>query len=384
MAGDPLAEIVDVTNDKNIAESGGGHNQKGIEFQKNWALIQMFSLEEKNVPDFLFLFEAIQDVAILDSAKEPTAISLHQIKKKDRGEWSWVGLTKLHEPSDPAKLKTKRKAKPLNNVSDSPIGKLYAAIRAFNVLQSSGRFVSNAGCDLAMADGSNAATSLPVALTYLPTHFQELLVSALSTLGTASDPPPDLSRLTLEKVDLPVDDPATYTIGRAHMFLAKRSPRHAGQARSLVEGLLAKLGPLGAKTATCKNFEEMKAQHGFARTEFLEALASLEEVLDVDFYLERLLEQLQRQGMNLIQVIGIRSAVAGIYRRQVLGSLLEEEANIVAECDAWLSWNGGPTDFFLFFESGVNHLRTKFTSAKRSDLQAHFALRAIITCVVQN
>ena len=99
MAGDPLAEIVDVTNDKNIAESGGGHNQKGIEFQKNWALIQMFSLEEKNVPDFLFLFEAIQDVAILDSAKEPTAISLHQIKKKDRGEWSWLASQSSMNPA---------------------------------------------------------------------------------------------------------------------------------------------------------------------------------------------------------------------------------------------------------------------------------------------
>lgn len=126
-------------------------------------------------------------------------------------------------------------------------------------LQSSGRFVSNAGCDLTMADGSNAATSLPVALVSLPSHFHNLLSAALHTLGGSGDPVPDLSRLMLERVDLPVDDPATYTVGRAHAFLLKRSPQHAGQAQPFVESLLAKLGPLGTKTVKCKSFDEMKA-----------------------------------------------------------------------------------------------------------------------------
>ena len=80
----------------------------------------MFSLEEQNVPDFLFLFEAIQDIAILDSEEAPTTVRLHQIKKRDRGEWSWAGLTKRHEPDDPAKPTKKRKVKPLAGVGGSP------------------------------------------------------------------------------------------------------------------------------------------------------------------------------------------------------------------------------------------------------------------------
>ena len=203
MADDPLAEIVEVSNDKHLSETGGGHNQKGIEFQKNWAVVRMFALEDENAPDFLFLFEAIQDVAILDLSETPTKIGLYQIKKKDRGEWTWAGLTKLHEPADPPKA-LKCKAKPLTDVGDSPIGKLHAAIHAFNLIGGSGRFISNAGCDLKMADGSSAATSLPVALTSLPPHFQNLLVSALTTLHKPGDPPPDLSRA---ESDQPVSYP---------------------------------------------------------------------------------------------------------------------------------------------------------------------------------
>lgn len=385
MADNPLSEIVSVRNNKNIAETGGGHNQKGIEFQKNWALLQMFSLEEENVPDFLFLFEAIQDVAILDSAEAPKIIRLHQVKKKDRGEWSWASLTKLHEPTDPSKPGKKRKAKPLTEIANSPVGKLHAAVRAFKTLQSSGRFVSNAGCDLTMADGSNAATSLPVALVSLPPHFHDLLTAALHTLGQSGDPAPDLSRLMLEKVDLPVDDPATFAVGRAHVFLLKRSPRHAGQAQSFVESLLAKLGPLGAKTMTCKSFDEMKAQHGYDRSQFLQALANLETLPDKDFYLNMLLEELQKLGVSFMQIVSIKSAAAGIFRRQVLGSPLEEEPKVVAACDVWLADKEVLEDNLLaLFKSGVNHLEAAFPALKQAELQAHFLLRAINKCVVQN
>lgn len=381
MAGDPLAEIVEVSNSRHLFETGGAHNQKGIEFQKNWALARMFALEDENAPDFLFLFEAIQDVAILDSVDAPTMIGLHQVKKKDRGEWSWASLTKLHEPADPAKRASKRKTKPLTDVSESLVGKLHAAVSAFKLIKSSGRFISNAGCDIAMADGTNAATSLPVPLASLPAHFQHLLISALTTLHKPGDPPPDLSKLMLEKVDFPVDDAATYTIGKAHSFLANRSPRHAGQARSFVEGLLARLGPLGAKTAVCKTFDEMKSQHGYTRAEFVAALGELEQLPDVNFYLDMWLEQLHQEGMGIMEVTSIRIAALGIFRRQVMGGRLPEGADIAAECNAWLADKDDPTILLPFFTDAADHLKSKFPLTKKSELQAHFALTAIAKCV---
>jgi hypothetical protein len=51
-------------------------------------------------------------------------------------------------------------------------------------------------------------------------------------------------------------------ISIVHKFLDKVSPTHAGQARSFVESLLAKLGPLGAKTARATTIELMKSRHG--------------------------------------------------------------------------------------------------------------------------
>ncbi|KQP58987.1 dsDNA nuclease domain-containing protein [Methylobacterium sp. Leaf112] len=387
MAADALIELIDVFSDPDLIETGGGHGQKGVEYQRNWAVVQMFVLEEGSAPDFLFLFEAIQDIAVLDSPNAPTRIDLYQIKKKDRGEWSWAGLTKLHQPPDPAKpAKTKGKptSKPLADVGDSPIGKLHAAVHAFSQLASAGRFISNAGCDIDMADGSNAATSLPVALEALPAHFSNLLTSALASLHKPGTAPPDLSRLVLEKADLPVDSTAVFTVGKAHSFLVRRSPKHAGQAQSFVDSLLAKIGPLGAKTATCSTFEGMKSQHGYSRDDFIAALGTLEEVVDVDFFLNAWLTQLQQEGMGIIEMTSIRAAVAAIYRRQVMGKMLPEEIQIAAACDEWLMDHNDSSKLMPFFKDALAHLSGIFPLKKSAELQAHFAIRAINKCVALN
>lgn len=127
---DPLAELLALVNNKQLAEVGGGHNQKGVDFQRHWAVMRMFELEGAGEKDFLFLFEALQDVAVLDSATSPTRICLYQVKKKDRKEWGWADLTGLHQPPDlkksanPKKPSKATKAKPLKEVRGSPIGKL--------------------------------------------------------------------------------------------------------------------------------------------------------------------------------------------------------------------------------------------------------------------
>jgi hypothetical protein len=186
-----------------------------------------------------------------------------------------------------------------------------------------------------------------------------------------------------ERVNIPVNDPATYTVGVAHAFLITRSPSHASQARSLVDTLLAKVGPLGAKTDTCNTFEEIRSQHGYSRSEFIAALADLQEVPDVLQYLNIWLEKLASEGMGLMEIMAVRAAAASIYRLQVMGSRLPEDRDIVDACDAWLADQEDPAELLPFFRAALTELKAAFPSAKPATLQAQFALRAIKKCVVQ-
>jgi len=378
-----LNEVVLALGDPDTAESGGAHNQKGIEFQKNWAIVKMFALKEREAIDFLFLFEAVQDVAILNSSTEPTSIEVFQVKKKDRMEWTWASLTNLHVPDDPSKkAKSKvKKTKPLDGVADSPLGKLFASLASFNTLENSASFISNAGCNLALASGGNVATSLPVALSELPSHFTDLLQAALDSVHKPGSAKADLSKIVLEKVDVPVDDAQTYTIGIVHKYLHKVSPIHAGQARSFVESLLAKLGPLGAKTAKATTIEEMRSRHGYSLEQLNAALGDLQQTPDMDFHLKQWLDQLAKEGLVFWEISQIRVAATAIFSRKLFGSPLPADVEISTCCGAWLGINTVGTNLMPVFESGMDHLRAEFPSAKKAELQAHFLLKAIEQCV---
>lgn len=384
-------EIYSAATDKSLAETGGAHNIKGVEFQRHWAILHLIKLEESGQGDFMFLFEALQDVSVLDSSTAPTSICIYQVKKKDRNEWKWGGLTSLPEPEDPSKPKKKasskassstKPAKAVPDIRDSPIGKLYATVQSFKSLKSSGRFISNAGCDLPLATGSNVATSLPSALSELAPQHVDALNKQLAVFHQTDGQLPDLSCIYLERTALPVDELETYVVGAVHKFLLTRSPRHAGQAKSLVDALLVKIGPLGGKTDTCKTFDEIRAQHGYSKQEFLNALGNLESVPDTISILEIWLNKLLSEDMDFFEITGIRMAATSIYRNQVMRANSQQEEKIFQDCDQWIASNPITGKLKPIFDNFYEDLKHKY-SLRKSELLAHFAIRAIAVCEAQ-
>jgi len=377
-----------IMGDPEIAESGGAHNQKGIEFQKNWAIKKMFALyEEVGREDFIFLFEAIQDIAVLDSSTKPTAIEIYQVKKKDRKEWTWGLLTNLHAPADPLAVPKRRstaKTKPVTGISDSPIGKLFAAMAAFDALTTSASFVSNAGCDLDLEGEGNAASAELVDMSKLLPHYRELLQSALDSVQKPGHQKSDLSKVSLEKADLAVGDPRAQSEAAALRYLTAHSKRHAGQAIAFVDSLLAKLGPLSAKTGKAKTIEEMISKRGYSFQQFKSALGDLQQTPDTIFYLNMLLEKMSGEGLKIFEIMRIRAASTSIYSRMLMRTPLPEEPAVKTACDDWLDGNELEEPLLPFMENGVSHLRANFTSMKSHELQAHLLLRAIDRCVDPN
>ncbi len=310
----PAKEILQVANRKELKETGGGHNQKGVNFQRHWAVMRMFELEQSGAADFLLLFESIQDIAELDSSSDnPTSIRIYQIKKKDRNEWSWKELTGLSQPI-PGQMQLFFAPQQLSKVKESLLGKLYASVIEIQNIASEGHFVSNSGCHLPLLDGGVAATSLPCKLSSLSAEHLTLLKKGLETLHALGMPPPDLSRLNITRVDLPPNDPGTYVIGLASKFLSSRSPGHAGQASALVESLITKVSPLGARTDTCNDFQEMCQKRGFSRDDFTRALLDLEDIPDLLSYLDPWFLQLTAEGMSFSDTTQIRVAMTRILK----------------------------------------------------------------------
>ena len=152
-----LNDVLAATLNPQIAESGGLHNQKGIDLQRYWSLWRAFELEASGCADFLFLFESVQDLLELHSESTPTDARIYQLKKNDSGEWAWKDLTALDGPPSYNKdgsVRKKRQPKDSSTTlsfTDSPMGKLSLSAKALSSFTVSAYFVSNAGCSIPLA-----------------------------------------------------------------------------------------------------------------------------------------------------------------------------------------------------------------------------------------
>ena len=371
-------EVLHVANKPSLTESGGGHGAKGVDFQRWWAVLRMLELEQSDAEDFLLLFESVQDVTELDSASTPTSARIYQVKKKDRNEWSLNDLTGTTVPKS---SKTKPTPPIKANVEGSPLGKLYRSLEAFPQLPVEGYFISNAGFDLPLATGGNAATSMPCTLADLAPQHVTQLTDALQLLCATASHPLDLQRLKLKKVPLHPDFPNSHVIHVALDFLKHRSPRHAGQAASFAESLVTQISPLGRHTDVCASFEELVKERGFARGDLFAALSALEATPDYLVYLEDWLRQLQLEGMDFMQTTGIRSQAARLYSEKLLAIKTPTIQAINEFCDQWIQTSPPGPQLLPYFKVGLAALKTKFTGFRDEELMARFALRAIKSCV---
>lgn len=373
-----IEEVFHTATRKDLAEVGGGHNQKGIDFQRAWAIERMFDLENSGATDFLFLFESIQDVAELDSPTTPSSIRIYQVKKRDRKEWTWGELTHLVKPGS----KRKSSKNPPPHIKDSPIGKLYASVLAFKEIKASGKFISNSGCNLPLNSGGNAATSRSCDLSMLDKAHLDALTLGLETIHATDTSPANPALIQVEKIPMHPDHPINHLIGTVVRFLNHRSPTHAGQAQALVEALLVQIGPMGSKTDACANFEELKKQRGYSRTEFAAALGNLEDVPDLPMLMEDWLNKLEAEGgISFIEKPAIRVAASKIFRLQVMGGEDPVMAPFLMDVDAWLKTHPPGSSLKAFLEQAKADLASTYSSIRPADFTAQFLIRALKKCV---
>ncbi|WP_417502233.1 dsDNA nuclease domain-containing protein [Marinobacter sp.] len=381
---DTASELLVVANTPGLAESGGGHAAKGLDFQRWWAVFRMVEMELANQPDFLLLFETVQDVLELDSSVIPTHGRIYQVKKKDRGEWTWSALTGTKTPSIKSKSSAAKVSNPLfTKVAESALGKLQASLSSFNKLDVEAFFVSNAGCDFPLAAGGSAATSIPCSLADLaPTHAK-LLSQALHSVSATENKYPDLTKLKLQKVAIHPDAPSSYVVKAALDLLSERSPLHAGQAASFAESLVMKISPLGRHTDTCSSFGELVKQRGFSRQEFSAALGALQTIPDHQAHLESWLMQLQNEGADFMLVTSVRMYATRIVREQLAGSgMATDQFNDF--CDDWLDSNSPGPQIRPYCDLALAALKIKFSGFRDEEILARFLMRAIKKCVDPN
>lgn len=323
-----FTEIFSMSQDPDLMEVGGGHGQKGVDFQRFWAMVRIFELKLEGATDFLLLFESIQDVAEFDSESAPSEIDIYQIKKKDAGEWSFNLLTGLPKPGG------KKYPTPLlSAIEGSPIGKLYKAGLAVTTLKSRIHFVSNAGCALPLELAGEASKNLTSLASELDKAHVAALSQSLGLLHTDSTTAPDLTRLHLRKTTLHPDDLVRPALGAAIEYLITHMPDHASQAKALVDSLFMQLSTLGRKTEIAASFEELRAQRGFSMKDMDDALACLQNIPDLKTRFEMVLDSLTHEGLSPLKKVAIHVGATKYFSGLVSGKIAPDEQALIDACE---------------------------------------------------
>lgn len=370
-AEEKFTEIFSMSQDPTLAETGGGHGQKGVDFQRFWAMIRIFELKQGGAGDFLILFESVQDVAELDSETAPTKIDIYQVKKRDSGEWSFNLLTGLPKPDA-----RKKKVPPTRAIIEkSPIGKLYMAGQACQHLESEVHFVSNAGCDLPLAASGAASKHMACLAADLDTQHTEALEESLALLHASPGAVPDLKRLSLRKTTLHPDDPVRLALGAAFEYLSKNMPSHAGQAKALVDALFMQLSTLGRQTQPVRSFAELRLQRGFSMGEMDAALGALTNVPDLTKHIDTMLDGLTQEGLATIRRIGINVGISKYFSNLVSGTSSDKERTLIGACAGLADELMRKVPMLPALEAKVKELAPSYTTYKDTEVFAYLLIQ---------
>lgn len=264
---------------------------------------------------------------------------------------------------------------------DSPLGKLGQSILAFTVLSIKGVFVSNAGCDVPLSNpGETAASAMSCRLSQLSEKHVGLLTNHFIAFRKDDGASLSLDRISVEKSALNPDDAETYLVGIANMFLTSRSPKHAAQAKPLIEALFSIVSNRSRNTTLCDSFEQLKGRRGFSRKEFKRALQQLQAVPDRDAIQESWLHQLSSEGFDIVATTNLRLELAVLATERVSGEILD--INLSAAAAAWVKSHPPQTNVTLFLKSGHDSLRHQFSWMKRQTIYAHLISQGVELCMV--
>ncbi|MBO7822135.1 dsDNA nuclease domain-containing protein [Burkholderia pseudomallei] len=323
-------EWVALLSDPDVDESGGEHNNDGVDFARYWAMYQVVALERAKRDDYALLFEYIQDVALFDSSSTPTSAHLFQLKKKDRREWSIPSLCKRadaadenpdavdenpdtpdnqnqsqfdmfgppimesHNDSKASSPKRTRKTRKLKG--QSPLGKLYLSVAKLPAtVTGRGTFVSNAPLTATVMGGGSPTLHSPLPFDTLCEADTNSIHSRLTKELGLGDLP-HLSKLMFEHTRL---QPATMreTVRGALGELLVDELKLPDTSGQLVTKLFDAFSKLGGRKKLMSSLKDIVEAKGFTKEAFGKLLEAASAASDFGANIDVIIDDLKREGM---------------------------------------------------------------------------------------
>lgn len=256
-------DLVSLMRDFASDEKAGANASLGFTYQHWYAAL--LAIERFGVmDDYLIILEFKEDVAIVDSAGQPSRAEFHQVKKNERSA-SWA-LSELLAPG----------SKKSGEKTLSTMAKLVSRRHQFHPHPTVLWFASNVGFKLPLEEG----------VTPRMTHnanLQDICGSELSTLRTAlaqelsvDEADIVLDDFRLIRTGLPLDDPHRFVAGAlAELSEQNKLPFELKRPVLGARMVANQFAQAGSKNSYAKTFQQLQAR-GISRRQVADILVQVE------------------------------------------------------------------------------------------------------------
>ncbi|MDR3606015.1 MAG: DUF4297 domain-containing protein [Oligoflexia bacterium] len=195
-----------------VREKGGARASARLDFQKDWALWEMFR-RHYNKEEYLFFFDFHDDVVIADSEDSPTRLEFFQVKTDAKKQWTLAALLRVKA------LSKKKKNK------QSILGKLFSNKIKFPTHITSLNLVSNQAFDITLKSTDKKSTDFNrICLKDTSQDAQDKVDAALKKEHKLSSNPSAHHLMHLYVTDLSLNDSSTHAKGKIGEILEREHP----------------------------------------------------------------------------------------------------------------------------------------------------------------
>ena len=301
----------------------------------------------------MLILEFHDDVLVLDREVDPIEVEFFQVKTRKDGHWSKQDLLKAAKPS--IKRKTKKMGTNGGDVevpprcSDPPprsiLGKLLEHCRHFLPQVKSLNIVSNVTFNLPLCEATASSDRDKFCLSELK---DDALVEVKEAVKKELEIEEDLpwEKVFLLACGISITEHEKYGTGQLAEFLDQRRPGGRFAVHPLFRTLCGELGRRATNEWQPTSFEELCQKKGFRRIDLEKFLRVAESQPYPEDQLEKVKEQLLREGLDYRGVAEIEAAwrrydIQKIDRAdmtvQTLKNQLVAVVGVVAPSTAWRS-----------------------------------------------
>ena len=261
-----------------------------FDFQRDWALCRLFELHEED-GDFALLMEHHDDVIVLNSPEDPTAIDFYQLK-------SGTGHSTIDSLLKPKKLKEKEGSSILGKMIDNCL-RFQAAARSVNLV-----------CDrpykVPLKCGTKSETKDEICLGELTDDEAAKVVQKIAEEHELTDPPAFLGLVRLLVTTLSVNDHADHVMGKLAAFMGRVRPGVPIAIPPLYNTLYGDLRRKANYEKQGLDFDGLLKLKGITRDQFAKMIAEVKEQKKFEGEWPTINTLLASEGIGFVELIHIR------------------------------------------------------------------------------